>query len=52
MGSPDKVKAPKQDLGADGAKWAQALGTSLPQFLELEQQYRPQFGELNLADSN
>ena len=51
MGSkPDTVKAPKANYSADMQKYVSALEKSLPGVLGLEQQYRPEFGDLNLAD--
>lgn len=51
MGSkPDTVKAPKANYSADMQKYVSALQKSLPGVLGLEQQYRPEFGDLNLAD--
>lgn len=52
MGSPDKVKAPKANYAKDMQKYVSALQQALPGVIGLEQQYRSQFGDLNLADSN
>ena len=48
--SPDKVKAPKADYAKDINKFVSAYGQSLPQVLEFEKQFRPEFQGLNLGD--
>ena len=50
MGSPDEVKAPKANYAKDMQKYVDALQKSMPGVLGLEQEYRPQWGNLNLAD--
>lgn len=50
MGSPDTVSAPNANYTKDMRKYIEALQKSLPGVLGLEQQFRPEFGELNLAD--
>ena len=51
MGGSTKVPKPKQpDIGQDISRYVSGYGTALPSVLGLEQKYRPQFGELNLAD--
>ena len=51
MGSkPDKVKAPQFDPAGDLAKMLSAYQQSMPGILSFEQQYRPEFQKLNLAD--
>jgi len=48
--SAPKVKAPKMDLAKDISKYVSGVSQSLPQILNSEQQYRPQFQGLNLGD--
>jgi hypothetical protein len=51
MGGSTKVPKPKEpDIGQDISKYVTGYGQALPSVIGLEQQYRPQFGELNLAD--
>jgi hypothetical protein len=51
MGSkPDAVVAPKADYAADIDKFVSAYGKSLPQILQFEKQFRPEFQGLNLQD--
>lgn len=51
MGGSTKVSKPKQpDIGQDISRYVSGYGTALPSVIGLEQQYRPQFGALNLAD--
>ena len=51
MGGSTKVPTPKEpDIGKDISKYVTGYGQALPSVIGLEQQYRPQFGELNLAD--
>jgi hypothetical protein len=51
MGSkPGKVKAPQFDPAGDLAKMLSAYQQSMPGILSFEQQYRPEFQKLNLAD--
>ena len=51
MGSqPKAVQAPQANYQQDIGKFASAYGAALPQILEFEQQYRPQFQALNLQD--
>ena len=51
MGGSTKIKKPKEpDIGQDITKYVAGYGTALPSVIGLEQKYRPQFGELNLAD--
>lgn len=51
MGGSTKVPKPKQpDIGQDISKYVAGYGTALPNVLGLEQQYRPEFAKLNLAE--
>jgi hypothetical protein len=51
MGSkPDKVEAPKANYSKDISKMLAAYQKSMPGILSFEQQYRPQFQDLNLQD--
>ncbi len=51
MGSKAKVPTPQEpNIGQDISKYVSGYGEALPSVLGLEQKYRPQFGELNLAD--
>lgn len=52
MGSSDtpEVKVPKMDLAKDIRKYVSGVSESLPNILNSEQQYRPQFQGLNLGD--
>ena len=51
MGGSTKVPTPKEpNIGKDISKYVKGYGEALPSVLGLEQQYRPQFGALNLAD--
>ena len=51
MGSGPSIPKPKEpDIGKDISKYVTGYGQALPSVLGLEQQYRPQFGRLNLAD--
>jgi len=51
MGSKSKVSEPKEpDIGKDISKYMTGYKQALPSVLGLEQQYRPKFGALNLAD--
>ena len=51
MGGSTKIKKPKEpDIGQDISKYVKGYGEALPSVLGLEQQYRPEFGKLNLAD--
>ena len=51
MGGSTKVPTPKEpDIGQDIKKYVKGYGKALPSVLGLEQQYRPEFGKLNLAD--
>jgi hypothetical protein len=48
--SPPKVKAPKMDIAKDIQSYVSGMSASLPQMLQQEQQFRPQFQGLNLSD--
>jgi hypothetical protein len=48
--SPKAVKAPKMDIGSDIQQYVSGMSTALPQMLQQEQQFRPQFQGLNLND--
>jgi hypothetical protein len=48
--SPPKVKAPKMDIAKDIQSYVSGMSASLPQMLQQEQQFRPQFQGLNLND--
>jgi hypothetical protein len=48
--SPDKVEAPKFNPTKDIRKMLNAYRQSMPGILSFEQQYRPQFQDLNLQD--
>jgi hypothetical protein len=51
MGGSTKVPTPKEpDIGKDISKYVTGYGQTLPSVIGLEQQYRPEFGKLNLAD--
>jgi hypothetical protein len=51
MGSkPDKVRAPKANYAKDLTNMISAYQKALPGILSFEQQYRPEFQKLNLAD--
>ena len=51
MGSGPSIPKPKEpDIGKDISKYVAGYGQALPSVIGLEQQYRPQFGALNLAD--
>jgi hypothetical protein len=51
MGSkPKSVKAPKANYARDISQMLSAYQKSMPGILSFEQQYRPEFQELNLAD--
>ena len=51
MGSkPDAVVAPKADFGKDIEKFVSAYGGALPQVLDFERKFRPEFQGLNLQD--
>ena len=51
MGGSSKVPTPKKpDIGKDISGYVKGYGEALPSVLNLEQQYRPEFGRLNLAD--
>ena len=51
MGGSTKVPKPKEpNIGQDISKYVKGYGEALPSVLGLEQQYRPEFGKLNLAD--
>lgn len=51
MGSkPDKIKTPKANLQQDIGKFVSAYGGSIPQILQFERRFRPQFQALNLQD--
>ena len=51
MGSKPKAPTPKEpDIGNDIAKYVAGYKQALPSVLGIESEYRPQFGELNLAD--
>ena len=46
-----KVREPEEpDIGQDIKKYVKGYGKALPSVIALEQQYRPEFGKLNLAD--
>jgi hypothetical protein len=48
--SPKTVRAPKMDIGKDIQSYVSGMSASLPQMLQQEQQFRPQFQGLNLND--
>jgi hypothetical protein len=51
MGSSPKVPKPKEpNIAKDITKYVKGYGEALPDVLGLEQKYRSQFGDLNLAD--
>lgn len=51
MGGSTKVPTPKRmDIGQAGSSYLNAEGPLIGQTAKLEAQYRPQFGQLNLAD--
>ena len=51
MGSAPKVPKPTTpDIGKDITQYVKGYEQALPDVLKLEQQYRPQFGDLNIAD--
>jgi len=51
MGGGVSVPKPKEpNIGQDISKYVTGYGQALPGVLSLEQQYRPEFGKLNLAD--
>lgn len=51
MGGSTKVPKPKEpNIGEDISKYVKGYGKALPSVLGLEQQYRPEFGRLNLTD--
>ena len=50
MGDSAGAAPPTSDPGKDLLKYLKGLSTALPQLSQLEGQYRPQFGELNLGD--
>jgi hypothetical protein len=51
MGSkPKSVKVPEADYAKDISKFVSAYGGALPQVLQFEQQFRPEFQALNLQD--
>ena len=52
ISGPDKVKAPKMDIGDDINKYVTGYQQSLPGVLSAERQYRPEFLGLNLGDVN
>lgn len=47
---PPKVKAPKMDIAGDIQKYVSGYTSSLPNIINAESQYRPQFLGLNLGD--
>jgi hypothetical protein len=50
MGSSPKVKTPKANYARDISQMLSAYQQSMPGILSFEQQYRPQFQDLNLQD--
>jgi len=50
VSGPDKVKAPKMDIGGDIQKYVSGYKQALPSVLSAEKQYRPEFLGLNLGD--
>jgi hypothetical protein len=52
ISGPDKVKAPKMDIGKDIDKYVSGYKQALPGVLDAERQYRPEFLGLNLGDVN
>ena len=50
MGDSAGAPPPTSDPGKDLLKYLKGLSTALPQLSDLEGQYRPRFGELNLGD--
>ena len=52
ISGPDKVKAPKMDIGGDINKYVTGYKQALPGVLSAERQYRPEFLGLNLGDVN
>ena len=53
MGSKSKVPTPKEpDIGQDISNYVTGYGQALPGLLSFEQQYRPQFAALNIAEMN
>ena len=52
ISGPDKVKAPKMDIGGDINKYVTGYQQALPGVLSAERQYRPEFLGLNLGDVN
>lgn len=47
---PKSIAAPQMDIGGDIRQYVGAYSEALPQILQFEQQYRPQFQGLNLGD--
>jgi len=47
---PKSVQAPQMDIGGDIQKYVSGYSQALPQVLQFEQQYRPEFLGLNLGD--
>lgn len=50
MGSASTPPPPQNNPGKDLLKYVQGLSGALPQLANIEGQYRPKFGELNLQD--
>lgn len=50
MGSPSTPPPPQNNPGKDLQKYVTGLQSALPSVFGLESQYRPEFGDLNLAD--
>lgn len=47
---PKSIAAPQMDIGGDIQKYVSGYSQALPQVLQFEQQYRPEFMGLNLGD--
>lgn len=47
---PKSISAPQMDIGGDIQKYVSGYSQALPQVLQFEQQYRPEFMGLNLGD--
>lgn len=47
---PKAISAPQMDIGGDIQKYVSGYSQALPQVLQFEQQYRPEFMGLNLGD--
>ena len=53
MGKKAKVPTPKEpDIGQDISKYVAGYSQAMPGLLSFEQQYRPKFAELNIAEMN